>query len=164
MQRHVKEGAMYQTMPSNDRVSVRSWDNYENRPRHDGWVNTRYILVTQKQDSKTKQLFIIILFSSRLLLRYNTYPKETPSSKAVNVFLCGKKNIHQSNPIKSNHKTNNAAPIAAATKPLPAILTAPPVLVVPGVVEEGGAEGLAVTVPLAVPLEFDKILPGMVTP
>lgn len=38
-------------------------------------------------------------------------------------------------------------------------------LVVPaGVVEEGGAEGREVTVPLVVPLEFDRISVGMVTP
>lgn len=75
-----------------------------------------------------------------------------------------KKNIHQSNSIRSDHKTNNAAPIAAATKPLPAILTAPPVLEVPaGVVEEAYVEGGVVTVALVVVLD-DRISVGMVTP
>lgn len=53
---------------------------------------TKYILATQNQDSKTKQLLIIILFSSRLLLGYNTYPKETPLLKSRERILCEKKN------------------------------------------------------------------------
>lgn len=63
-----------------------------------------------------------------------------------------------------NYKTNIAAPITAATRPLPAIFAAPLVLVGVVVPVEEGPLGPVVIVPLVVPLVAERILEGKTTP
>lgn len=90
--------------------------------------------------------------------------KPTPSLESI--LLKKKTTSSFKLQVHSNYKTNNAAPIAAATKPLPAILAAAPelVLVVAAVVVEAGELGLVVMVPLVVvPLMGERISLGIVT-